>query len=75
MPSGTVEVDEGYVPAASKGVPLETTKEGRTYASRRKMKRRPGRGKFEKNTPMVMICHERKDADKLDRTLFEVGAT
>jgi len=41
MLSGTAEVDEGYVPAASKGVPLETTKEERTRASRQKMKRRP----------------------------------
>jgi len=70
--SGPAKVDEGYVPAASKGVPLETTKEERTYASRRKMKRRPCRGKFEKDTPMVMIYHERKDAGKPDRTLFEV---
>jgi len=73
MLSGTAEVDEGYLPAASKGVPLETTKEERTYASRRKMKRGPGRGKFEKDTPMVMIYHERKDAGKPDRTLFEVS--
>jgi len=36
------------------------------------MKRRPCRGKFEKDTPMVMIYHERKDAGKPDRTLFEV---
>jgi len=36
------------------------------------MKRRPCRGKFEKDTLMVMIWHERKDAGKLDRTLFEV---
>jgi len=36
------------------------------------MKRRPCCGKFEKDTLMVMIWHERKDAGKLDRTLFEV---
>jgi len=66
--SGTAKVDEGYVPATSKGMPLETNGEECTYASRRKMKRGPGRGKFEKDTPMLILYHERKDSCKTDLT-------
>ncbi len=53
--SGTGETDEGYTRADSKGVSLGSNGENRTVPSRRRLPRGPGRGTFEKNTPMVTI--------------------
>ena len=69
--SGVGETDEGYVRAGSKGVRLETD-EGRTVFSRRGLPRRPGRGTFEKDSPMITIYHQRATDDELDITIFDV---
>ena len=70
--SGVGETDEGYVRAGSKGVRLETNGEGRTVPSRRGLPRRPGRGTFEKDSPMITIYHQRATDDELDITIFDV---
>ena len=70
--SGTGETDEGYTRAGSKGVSLGSNGENRTVPSRRQLPRGPGRGTFEKNTPMVTIYHQRATEDKPDVTIFEV---
>jgi transposase-like protein len=70
--SGECETDELYVRAGSKGVPLETNGEERTLPSRRGLPRGPGRGTFEKNTPMVTIYHQRAAKDDHDWTIFDV---
>ena len=64
--------DELYVRAASKGVPLDTNDENRTLPSRRGLPRGPGRGAFEKNTPMVTMYHQRAAKDKHGWTTFHV---
>ena len=70
--SGVGETDEGYIRAGSKGVRLETNGEDRTSPSRRGLPRRPGRGTFEKNSPMVTIYHQRATDDEPDITIFDV---
>ena len=70
--SGTGETDEGYARAGSKGVALNNNGENRTIPSRRRLPRGPGRGTFEKNTPMVTIYHRRATPDEPDVTIFEV---
>ena len=70
--SGTGEADEGYIRAGSKGVALNTNGENRTIPSRRRLPRGPGRGTFEKNTPMVTIYHRRATPDEPDVTILEV---
>ena len=67
MLSGMCE--SGYMHAASKGVPLKTNGEDRTLPSRRALPRGPGRGTFEKNTPMY---HRRATPDEHDWTIFDV---
>ena len=69
---GTCETDELYVRATSKGVPLVTNGENRTLPSRRGLPRGPGRGTFEKNTPMVTIYHQRTTKEKHDWTISYV---
>ena len=70
--SGTCETDELYVRAGSKGVALETNGEDRTLPSRRGLPRGPGRGTFQKNTPMVTIYHQRAAENSQDWTIFDV---
>ncbi len=72
MLSGICETDELYVRAASKGVPLSHNDEARTMPSRRGLPRGPGRGTFEKNTPMVTIYHQRATETQEEWTIFEV---
>ena len=70
--SGDSETDELYMKAASKGVRLETNGEDRKLPSRRALLRGPGRGKFEKNTPMITVYHQRATKDEHDWTKFDV---
>ena len=70
--SGIGETDEGYVRAGSKGVRLDTNGEERTLPSRRGLPRRPGRGTFEKDSPMTTIYHQRATDDAPDITIFDV---
>ena len=70
--SGDCETDEMYKKAASKGVRLETNGEDRTLPSRRALPRGPGRGTFEKNTPMITLYHQRATKDDHDWTIFDV---
>lgn len=72
MLSGDSETDEMYMRTASKGVPLKTNGEDRTLPSRRALPRGPGRGTFEKNTPMVTIYHQRATENEPDWTIFDV---
>ena len=69
--SGTGETDEGHIRAGSKGVALNNNGENRTIPSRRRLPRGPGRGTFEKNTPMVTIYHRRATPDEPDVTILE----
>lgn len=70
--SGTCETDELYIRAGSKGVPLETNGEDRTVPSRRGLPKGPGRGTFEKNSPMTTIYHQRAAGNEPDVTIFDV---
>lgn len=70
--SGVGETDELYIRAASKGVPLKTNGEDRILPSRRGLPKGPGRGTFEKNTPMTTVYHQRSTKDEPDITIFDV---
>ena len=69
---GTGETDEGYFNTDSKGVSLDTNSEYHTTPSRRGLPKGPGRGTFEKNSPMVTIYHQRATGDEPDITIFDV---
>ena len=70
--SGVGETDELYINAGSKGVPLATNGEDRTVPSRRGLPKGPGRGTFEKNTPMTTVYHRRAAGAEPDITIFDV---
>ena len=69
---GGCETGEMYMKAASKGVPLEANGEDRTLPSRRALPGGPGRGTFEKNTPMINVYRRRATGDERDWTIFDV---
>ena len=56
---GTGETVEGHIRAGSNGVAPNNNGENRTTPERRRLPRGPGRGTFEKNTPMITIYHRR----------------
>ena len=58
--------------AASEGVPLETNGEDGTIPVRRVLPGGPGRGTFEKNTPVISAYHRRVTGDEHDCTIFDV---
>ena len=70
--SGIGETDEGYAGVGSKEVSLDSNGEGRTISGRRRLPRGPGRGAFEKNAPVVTICHRRAAEDEPDVAILEV---
>ena len=70
--SGTVEHDETYIKAGSKGTKMDG-KDGRpTIPSRRVIPRGPGRGTYEKDTPMVTVAYQRPDETGRDWVVYNV---
>ena len=71
--SGTVEHDEAYIKAGSKGTKI-IGKDGRpVMPSRRVIPRGPGRGTYEKDTPMVTVAYQRADETRRDRVVYNVS--
>ena len=70
--SGTGETDDVYIRAGSNGVALGSSGENQASPSRRRLPRGPGRGTFEKDTPMATTYQRRASQDKPDVTILEV---
>ena len=69
---GTVEHDEAYVRAGSKGTKIDG-KDGRhTVPSRRGLPRGPGRGTYNKDLPMVTVVYQRADKTTRDCVVYNV---
>ena len=70
--SGIVECDEGYVKAGSKGMKIDGNGR-RTIPSRRILPRGPGRGTYEKDTPMVTAIYQRCSETGRDCIIYGVS--
>ncbi|MXX20579.1 MAG: IS1595 family transposase [Cenarchaeum sp. SB0661_bin_35] len=70
--SGTVEHDEAYARAGSKGTKIDGKDGLYTIPSRRGLPRISGRGTYEKDLPMVTAAYQRADKTTRDCVVYNV---